>query len=117
MAQLDLFQMLQLMQQLGITPNVSSGRKAKAKVAGPKIAKGDFSARDAAIKGAFTRKGFTDVTLVSRNADGTPDFTKPYNVKPFKAWVQDGRVVRKGQHGVKGLFHITQTDPIPVAEF
>jgi hypothetical protein len=34
-------------------------------------------------------------------------------VKPFKAWLADGRVVRKGQKSVAGLFHISQTDALP----
>jgi hypothetical protein len=44
------------------------------------------------------------------------DKSKPFDVKPFKAWLADGRVVRKGQRGVRGLFHISQTDAIVPAK-
>lgn len=36
------------------------------------------------------------------------------NVKPYKLWLADGRIVRKGQHGVSGMFHVSQTDVLPV---
>ena len=38
-----------------------------------------------------------------------------FNVRPFKQWLEQGRMVRKGQHGIRGLFHVTQTDPIKPA--
>jgi hypothetical protein len=30
----------------------------------------------------------------------------------YKAWIAEGRVVRRGEWGVRGLFHIDQTDVI-----
>lgn len=35
------------------------------------------------------------------------------NVKPYKTWLLEGRVVSKGQHGVSGLFHVSQTEVLP----
>jgi len=75
---------------------------------GEKAAPSDLAAKDQHLINAFHRKGFKDVVLMDRT-----DPTKPFNVKPFKAWLTDGRIVRKGQKGVRGLFHITQTDALP----
>ena len=73
---------------------------------GAKAAPSDLASKDARIVAAFAKRGFK-VTLMDRN-----DKSKPFDVKPFKAWLADGRVVRKGQRGVRGLFHISQTDAI-----
>jgi hypothetical protein len=68
--------------------------------------------RHAAILKGFQRKGFKDAKLF-------------VDIKPFKGWLTEGRQVRKGQHGIKGLFHISQTDlikpaakasPVPAAQ-
>ena len=63
---------------------------------------------------SFAKKGFKDVQLRDPN-----DPSKPYNVRPYKGWIEyrdekspNGRVVRKGEHGIKGLFHLFQTDAI-----
>jgi len=77
----------------------------------PKGAKADpasLEAKDAALTARFLKRGFSDVQLMDRT-----DPAKPFNVRPFKGWLDNGRIVRKGQKGVKGLFHITQTDPLP----
>jgi hypothetical protein len=58
--------------------------------------------RRAAIARGFARKGIK-VTFV--NETGRFD-----NVKPFKMWLAEGLVVRKGEHGVKGLFHSSQCE-------
>ena len=74
----------------------------------------DPIAKDRQLIAAFKRKGFTDVVLMDRS-----DRTKPFNVKPYGSvekgtgWLAEGRVVRRGEKSVKGLFHITQTDAIP----
>jgi hypothetical protein len=75
---------------------------------GSHAAPSDLASRDQQILNAFHRKGFKDVQLLDRT-----DPTKPFNVKPFKAWLDAGRVVRRGQKSVKGLFHVSQTDPLP----
>ena len=83
-----------------------AGKQAHKPVKSPKSPVG-LSKRDAATIRAFARKGIKDVVLMDRS-----DAKKPFNVRPFKAWVEVGRVVVKGQHGVHGLFHISQTKPL-----
>ena len=65
----------------------------------------DLASKDAALINAFHRKGFKDVQLLNR-----ADPSQPFNVKPYQTWIKEGRVVRKGQKSVRGLFHIHQTD-------
>ena len=74
---------------------------------GSKAPPSDLAAKDQRILNAFLKRGFKDTVLRDR---ANPD--APHNVKPFKLWLDAGRVVRKGQKGVKGLFHVDQTDPI-----
>jgi hypothetical protein len=75
---------------------------------GSHAAPSDLAAKDQRIVNAFAKRGFK-VTLMDRN-----DPKAPFDVRPFKGWLDNGRVVRKGQKGVKGLFHVDQTDPLPV---
>ena len=58
--------------------------------------------RRAAIARGFARKGIK-VTFV--NETGRFD-----NVKPFKMWLAEGLIVRRGEHGVRGLFHSSQCE-------
>jgi hypothetical protein len=71
---------------------------------------GEFDpiAKDKQLLAAFHRRGFKDTVLMDR-----ADKSKPYNIRPYKGWIELGRVVRKGERGVRGLFHIDQTDVIP----
>lgn len=85
---------------------------AKQKTASAKpaqVSKGgkDMTKKDAALKAQFTRRGIKDVSLMDRN-----DPKKDFNVKSYRLWLESGRQVRKGEKSVRGLFHITQTDPI-----
>jgi hypothetical protein len=73
---------------------------------GSKASPSDLASKDARIVAAFARRGFK-VTLMDRN-----DPAKPFDTRPYKKWLEVGRVVRKGQHGIRGLFHVTQTDMI-----
>jgi hypothetical protein len=75
---------------------------------GGKADPADLAAKDQRILNAFTRKGFKDVVLMDRN-----DSSKSFNVRPFKAWVDQGYVPRKGSKSVAGLFHISQCDKLP----
>ena len=61
----------------------------------------------------FRRRGIPldQIVLMDRN-----DRSKPHTIKPFKQWMAEGRMVRKGQHGIRGLFHISQTDVIAPAK-
>lgn len=92
------------------TPKKDYGKVAKRPAyRNPRISKADVEPsvdralkRRSAIGKGFARKGIK-VTFV--NETGRFD-----NVKPFKTWLLEGRVVRKGEHGIRGLFHISQTD-------
>ncbi len=96
----------QVMQGQSAAPKAAS---AKFLPKGAKAAPVDLASKDAAIVNAFHRKGFKDVQLMDRSNPKAA-----FNVKPFKAWLAEGRIVRRGQRGVRGLFHITQTDALPV---
>lgn len=78
-----------------------------------------FAAKDASILRTFKKRGIKDVVLMDRN-----DPTKPFNVRPFgkvaedgskSGWLGQGRIVKKGEKSVKGLFHISQTEVLPKA--
>ena len=75
-------------------------------VADPKLDRA--LSRRAAIARGFARKGIK-VTFVNETG-------RFENVKPYKVWLAEGFVVRRGEHGVKGLFHSTQCDPLPVVK-
>jgi hypothetical protein len=72
----------------------------------------DPAAKDRQLLAAFHRRGFKDVVLASRNPDGSIDKSKPFSAKPYKAWLAEGRVVRRGEKSTKGLFDISQTDKV-----
>jgi hypothetical protein len=59
--------------------------------------------RHAAILRGFRRKGFKDAKLF-------------VDIKPFKSWMSEGRIVKKGQKSIKGLFHRDQTEVIAKAQ-
>jgi hypothetical protein len=67
--------------------------------------------KDASILRTFKKRGITDVVLMDRS-----DRSKPFNVRPYQGWLANGRIVRKGQKSVKGLFHISQTDALPASQ-
>jgi hypothetical protein len=114
MAQLDQASLNQIvaavMQVLG---NQGAAAKADAPQFKNSFGKFDPIARDRQLLAAFHRRGFKDTVLMDR-----ADKSKPYNIRPFKGWIELGRRVRRGEKGVKGLFHVDQTDLInpPKAE-
>ena len=69
--------------------------------------------KDRALIAGFKRKGIPvdQIVLMDR---ANP--AKPFNVKPFKAWLEQGRQVRLGEKSIKGLFHQLQTDEIKPAK-
>ena len=67
----------------------------------------DPIAKDRHLLNSFSRRGFKDVVLMDRS-----DKSKPFNVKPYKLWLAEGRVVRRGEKSTRGLFHISQTDVV-----
>ncbi len=84
-----------------------------AKGAMPDVTKptGDkFARKDKAILRGFAKKGIKNAVLMDRT-----DPTKAFNVRPFKGWVALGRIVKKGEHGVRGLFHESQTEELKQA--
>ena len=91
-------------------PQAASPKPTSFLPKGSHAAPSDLAAKDQRIVNAFAKKGFK-VTLMDRN-----DPKAPFDVRPFKGWLDQGRIVRKGQKGVKGLFHITQTDAIAPAK-
>jgi hypothetical protein len=84
---------------------------ASAKAAAPQyknsFGKFDPIASDKRLLAAFHRRGFKDTVLMDRG-----DKSKPFNVKPYKVWLSEGRAVRKGETSTRGLFHISQTDVV-----
>lgn len=58
--------------------------------------------RRSSVAAGFKRKGII-VTFVNETG-------RFENVKPYKLWLADGLVVRRGEHGVKGLFHASQCE-------
>ncbi len=82
-----------------------------AQTKAPRKSKADLlSAKDKSLVAGFSRKGLKDVVLMDRT-----DPKKPFNVRPFNGWIANGRIVRKGEKSVQGLFHISQTDPVTTA--
>jgi hypothetical protein len=72
----------------------------------------DLAAKDRSIVAGFRRKGIPvdQIVLMDRS-----DKTKPFNIKPYQAWLQENRIVRKGEKSVRGLFHVSQTDVLKTA--
>src|SRR5262245_48638974 len=91
----------QVMQGQGAAPKAASGK-----------APNDLASKDRGLIAGFKRKGIkeADIVLMDR-----ADPSKPYNVRPFgnaekkNGWIGRGRMVRRGERGVRGLFHISQT--------
>jgi hypothetical protein len=66
--------------------------------------------KDRALVAGFKRKGIPldQIKLMDRSNPKAE-----FNVKPFKLWMQEGRMVKKGEHGIRGLFHLSQTSELP----
>ena len=73
--------------------------KQVIKTSKPTASAPQLTDRHKSILAQFKRRGIKDPKL----------FT---DIKPFGLWMKDDRIVRKGQKSVRGLFHISQTDPI-----
>jgi len=96
-----------VLQALGNTSTASPKAPAVSQPAN------SLEAKDKALVNGFRRRGIPldQIVLMDRN-----DRSKPHTIKPFKQWMAEGRMVRKGQHGIRGLFHISQTDVIAPAK-
>jgi len=101
----------------GIDPNVLAAIAGAKPAKQAKRSKAEMlAAKDRSIKATFTKRGIKDVVLMDRN-----DPNKPFNVRPYgrmedgvavNGWLAEGRVVKKGEKSVRGLFHISQTEPV-----
>ena len=104
----------QLSQIVAAVLNVLKVQGAASKDAAPVARVGNsLEQKDKALVNGFRRKGIPldQIVLMDRN-----DKSKPFTIKPFKQWMAEGRMVRRGEHGVRGLFHISQTDVIAKAK-
>jgi hypothetical protein len=65
--------------------------------------------KDRALIAGFRRKGIPldQIKLMDRSNPQAE-----FNVRPYGEWQRNGRQVRKAETSVKGLFHVSQTDPI-----
>lgn len=82
-------------------------------------AKQQKAKRDTSPEGKAQRVAEYEASVIKGlNAKGikSADIQLRVNVLPYKGWLEKGRVVRKGEHGVKGLFHISQTDVLPASQ-
>ena len=105
MAQLDQTQLAQIVSAVIQALQVQGAASTKP---APQAAGDSLEAKDRRLVNTFSRRGFKPIILMDRN-----DPSKDYNIRPYKGWIKLGRVVRKGERSVFGLFHIDQTDVIP----
>jgi hypothetical protein len=111
MAQPDQSQLAQIVSAV-IQALQVQGQSAAPNGATPKAKYGNsLEHKDRRLLHSFAKRGFKDVVLMDR-----ADKSKPYNIRPYKGWIELGRRVRKGERGVMGLFHIDQTDVIAPAK-
>jgi hypothetical protein len=91
----------------------TEGQGSAPKAAPAAKADNSLEAKDRALVAGFKRKGIPldQIVLMDRN-----DKSKPYTIKPFKQWLAEGRMVKKGEHGIRGLFHVSQTSELPKAK-
>ncbi len=109
MAELDQTQLAQIVGAVlaalrteGIAPKAASAKSGNS-----------LEAKDRALISGFKRKGIPidQIKLMDRSNPKAE-----YNIKPFKAWLAEGRMVKKGEHGIRGLFHVSQTSELPKAK-
>jgi hypothetical protein len=100
----------QLSQIVAAVLNVLKVQGAASKDAAPVAKAGNsLEQKDKALIAGFRRKGIPldQIKLMDR---GNP--AAEYNIKPFRAWLELGWQVRRGERSVKGLFHQSQCDRI-----
>jgi hypothetical protein len=107
MAQLDQTQLSQIVQAVISALQVQGTAPKPASISAPADR---LAQKDRSLIAGLRRKGIpaADIQLMDRS-----DPAKPYNVRPFKQWLELGRMVKKGEHGVRGLFHLSQTSELP----
>lgn len=86
---------------------LTKGQNVKAKKAKRPVKKASkrvsLEESDAQVVAAFNAKGIKTADIALRS-----------NVFGFADWQTKGRVVSKGQHGIRGLFHVSQTEELKV---
>lgn len=87
---------------------MNGGKTAKSTKPAPKTKAESLESKDKSILRQFEKRGYKNVELMDRT-----DPKKPFNVRPFKGWLEQKRIVRKGEKSVRGLFHVSQTDVLP----
>jgi hypothetical protein len=110
MAQLDQTQLAQIVSAVIQALQVQGTAPKAPSISAPG---NSLEQKDKALINGFRRKGIplAEIVLMDRS-----DKSKPFTIKPFKAWLEQGRQVRKGERGIRGLFHISQTDLIKPAK-
>jgi hypothetical protein len=108
MAQLDQTQLAQIVSAVIQALQVQGSTSAKpASISAPVDT---LAQKDRALIAGFKRKGIpVDQIKLMNRADPKAE----YNIRPFKGWLEQGRMVKKGEKSIRGLFHITQTSELP----
>jgi hypothetical protein len=93
-----------------VVSQVMQGQTAAPKAPAISAPGNSLEAKDRALVQGFKRRGipFDQIKLMNR-ADPKAEF----NVRPFKGWLERGRMVKKGEKSIKGLLHISQTSELP----
>jgi hypothetical protein len=107
MAQLDQTQLSQIVSAVIQALQVQGTASAKPASQGNG---NSLEAKDRSLVTGFKRKGIpVDQIKLMNRADPKAE----YNIRPFKGWLEQGRMVKKGEKSIRGLFHITQTSELP----
>ena len=107
MAQLDQTQLSQIVQAVISALQVQGTAPKAAAISAPVDT---LAAKDRSLVAGFKRKGIPvdQIKLMDRSNPKAD-----YNIRPFKGWLEQGRMVKKGEKSIRGLFHITQTSELP----
>ena len=109
MAQLDQTQLSQIVSAVIQALQVQGTASAKPASQGNS---NSLEAKDRSLVTGFKRKGIpVDQIKLMNRADPKAE----YNIRPFKGWLEQGRMVKKGEKSIKGLFHVSQTSELPKA--
>jgi hypothetical protein len=110
MAQLDQTQLAQIVSAVIQALQVQGSTGAKpASISAPG---NSLEAKDRSLVAGFKRRGIPADQIVLMNRADPKAF---HNIRPFKSWLEQGRMVKKGEKSIKGLFHISQTSELPKA--
>ena len=88
-------------------PKLSPAVTVKTKTDGKTVQLDPKIKYEIAVTKGMAAKGFANIKLRDTGTNG---------VLTYKRWLAAGRVVKKGETGVKGCFHYSQTMPNTVTE-